>query len=97
MGCRSEGFAMLNILLSALGLPKRVENTPQTPALRRIAGLEELVEDLQAQVDSLMTNALEQGQRIDALVKAMRKANRNASPNASPKASPKTTTKGRKP
>ena len=61
---------MLNILLSALGLPKRVENTPQTPALRRIAGLEEVVEDLQAQVDSLMTNALAMGERIDTLVKA---------------------------
>lgn len=88
---------MLNILLSALGLPKRVENTPQTPALRRIAGLEELVEDLQDRLDALAANALAQAKRIDELVKAMRKANRNASPNASPKASPKTTTKGRKP
>ena len=71
---------MLNHILSALGLPKRVEHTPQTPALRRIAGLEDAVEDLQAQVDSLMTNALAQAKRIDELVKASRKASPKASP-----------------
>lgn len=80
---------MLNILRSALGLPKRVEHTPQTPALRRIAGLEELVEDLQAQVEAMMANLTVQAKRIDELVKASRKVSRQASANAS--------TKGRKP
>jgi hypothetical protein len=37
---------MLNTILRTLGLPKRTEiNTNQTPALRRIAGLEDTVGD----------------------------------------------------
>ena len=80
-GCRSEDVAMLNILLSALGLPKRVENTPQTPALRRIAGLEEMVEDLQDTVEGLrevfesyIQISFVHSKRIDALEKASPKA-----------------------
>lgn len=64
---------MLNHILSALGLPKRTEiNTTQTPALRRIAGLEEMVEDLQQRLDALAANALAQAKRIDELVKAVK-------------------------
>lgn len=72
---------MLNHILRTLGLPKRTEiNTNQTPALRRIAGLEDAVEDLQERLDALEANALAQAKRIDELVKASRKASRKASP-----------------
>jgi hypothetical protein len=77
---------MLNILLSALGLPKRVENTPQTPALRRIAGLEvevdelkDTVEGLREVLESYIHNAVVQAKRIDALEKASRMASTKAS------------------
>lgn len=66
---------MLNHILRTLGLPKRTEiNTNQTPALRRIAGLENTVEDLQDRLDALAANALAQAKRIDELVKASAKA-----------------------
>ena len=66
---------MLNHILGKLGLPKRTEiNTTQTPALRRIAGLEDAVEDLQDRLDALAANALAQAKRIDELVKASAKA-----------------------
>lgn len=45
---------MLNHILSALGLPKRTEiNTNQTPALRRIAGLEDRIDDIEQDVTLL--------------------------------------------
>lgn len=77
---------MLNHILSALGLPKRTEiNTTQTPALRRIAGLEvevealrDTLEGLREVFESYIQNSFVQAKRIDALEKA--------SPTASPKA-----------
>lgn len=45
---------MLNHILSALGLPKRTEiNTNQTPALRRIAGLEDRIDDIEQDIAEL--------------------------------------------
>ena len=80
---------MLNHVLSALGLPKRTEiNTTQSPALRRIAGLEDKVEDLQGRTEALEANALAQAKRIDAFEKASRKASPKASTKPTRRAKP---------
>ena len=56
---------MLNQILSALGLPKRTEiNTTQTPALRRIAGLEDRIDDIEQDITEL-------GEYLQTLEKAV--------------------------
>lgn len=56
---------MLNHILSALGLPKRTEiNTTQTPALRRIAGLEDRIDDIEQDITEL-------GEYLQTLEKAV--------------------------
>lgn len=55
---------MLNILRTALGLPKRIEHTPQTPALRRIAGLEDRIDDIEQDITEL-------GEYLQTLEKAV--------------------------
>ena len=56
---------MLNHILSALGLPKRTEiNTTQTPALRRIAGLEDRIDDIEQDISEL-------GEYLQTLEKAV--------------------------
>lgn len=66
---------MLNHILRTLGLPKRTEiNTNQTPALRRIAGLEDEVEDLQERVKALEAYALECEKAIVSLKRMCRPA-----------------------
>lgn len=56
---------MLNHILSALGLPKRTEiNTSQTPALRRIAGLEDRIDDIEQDITEL-------GEYLQTLEKAV--------------------------
>lgn len=86
---------MLNHILSALGLPKRTEiNTNQTPALRRIAGLEDEISDLVDDISELTdnVNALEVHvkalERAIAALQTLPKA-RTAAAKTSPKASPK--------
>ena len=62
---------MLNDILSKLGLPKRTEiNTNQTPALRRIAGLEDELENLNDQ----QTAVLAAVQHLESYVKELEKA-----------------------
>ena len=62
---------MLNHILSTLGLPKRTEiNTNQTPALRRIAGLEDEVESLNEQ----QTDVILAVQHLEGYVKELEKA-----------------------
>ncbi|HBB25817.1 MAG TPA: hypothetical protein DCZ59_06075 [Bacteroidetes bacterium] len=65
---------MLNILLSALGLPKRTEITPPTSTLRRVAGLEDVAEDLQERVKALEAYALECEKAIASLKRMCRPA-----------------------
>lgn len=62
---------MLNHILRTLGLPKRTEiNTNQTPALRRIAGLEDEVESLNEQ----QTEVIVAIQHLEGHVKELDKA-----------------------
>lgn len=59
---------MINHILRTLGLPKRTEiNTNQTPALRRIAGLEDEVESLQEQ----QTDVILAVQHLEGYVKEL--------------------------
>lgn len=56
---------MLNTILRTLGLPKRTEiNTNQTPALRRIAGLEDRIDDIEQDITEL-------GEYLQTLEKAV--------------------------
>ena len=62
---------MLNHILRTLGLPKRTEiNTNQTPALRRIAGLEDELENLNDQ----QADVLAAVQHLENYVKELEKA-----------------------
>jgi len=62
---------MLNQILGKLGLPKRTEiNTNQTPALRRIAGLEDELENLNDQ----QADVLAALQHLENYVKELEKA-----------------------
>ena len=62
---------MLNHILRTLGLPKRTEiNTNQTPALRRIAGLEDQLEYLHDQQGDVLAAV----QHLENYVKELEKA-----------------------